>query len=88
MEKEIRFKFKGGSKIRRIGNSLGITIPKGVLETLNLKEGNDVPLYVSEDNNALVIFNPKGTAPKGENWERTSFELSLPKELAERLLGD
>ncbi|MCD6477877.1 MAG: AbrB/MazE/SpoVT family DNA-binding domain-containing protein [Candidatus Aenigmarchaeota archaeon] len=87
MEKGIRFKFKGRSKIQQIGNSLGVVIPKNALELLGAEKGDDILIYVSEDNQAITLFRPKSLSPKGENWERMSFELSIPKELAEKLLG-
>lgn len=84
----VKFKFKGSSKLQRIGNSLGVTIPKEVLETLHLKKGDELLVYVSEDKQAIVIFPPKNMGPKSEKWKEASFELSLPKEIAEELFRD
>lgn len=88
MEKDIRLKFKGSSKLQRVGNSLGITIPKEVVEILNLKRGDELLVCISKDNRAIVLFPPKNVAPKGESWEGASFELSIPKEIVEKLLKD
>jgi len=88
MEKEIRFKFKGWSKIQQVGNSLGVVIPKNALKSLGIEKGDDILVYVSEDNQAITLFRPKSLSPKGKNWEKTSFEMSIPKELANELLED
>lgn len=34
-------------KIRKIGNSLGIILPKDILELMNLKEGSEIDLELS-----------------------------------------
>ena len=46
-------------KIRRIGNSLGATLPKEVLQKLNVDEGDTV--FVTETANGVEItpYDPK-----------------------------
>ncbi|MFQ4143473.1 AbrB/MazE/SpoVT family DNA-binding domain-containing protein [Chlorogloeopsis sp. ULAP02] len=40
-------------KIRQIGNSLGVTLPKEVLHQLNLKEGDTI--YLTETTDGFLI---------------------------------
>lgn len=46
-------------KLYRTGNSVAVTIPKQLLEQLNLKEGSEVWLEKVTDSNALVISDKK-----------------------------
>lgn len=48
-------------KLYRNGNSVAVTIPKQLLEQLNLKEGSEVWLEKTTDSNALVISDKKKT---------------------------
>jgi len=40
-------------KVRQIGSSLGVILPKEVLSSLNVAEGD--PLYITEGNNGFRI---------------------------------
>ncbi len=40
-------------KIRKIGNSLGVTLPKEVLATLRLEEGEEIILTETKDGFAI-----------------------------------
>lgn len=42
-------------KLRPIGNSLGIIIPKDFLKTLGLKEGDEIELTVEGEKIKLVL---------------------------------
>lgn len=59
-------------KIIQIGNSLGITIPKQLLENLNLKAGDTVHVETNEASNTLIVSskkNPlKGMSPDIIEW--------------------
>lgn len=46
-------------KLRRVGNSMTLTIPPKVLECLNLKEGDKVTFSVSENEIILKRNNSK-----------------------------
>lgn len=41
-------------KITKIGNSLGVTLPKEILKHLNLALGDDIKFYVDAEGNVSV----------------------------------
>ncbi|MBX7151757.1 AbrB/MazE/SpoVT family DNA-binding domain-containing protein [bacterium] len=45
--------------VRKVGNSFGITLPKAIIETYNLSEGDE--LHIIETNEGIVLspFNPE-----------------------------
>ena len=45
--------------VRRVGNSLGITLPKTVVDNYHLSEGDELHLLETEDGIVLSPFNPK-----------------------------
>ncbi len=45
-------------KVRRIGNSLGIILPREILEHLSLQEGDALAFSHSKDGVRLVTGNP------------------------------
>ncbi|MBF2009210.1 AbrB/MazE/SpoVT family DNA-binding domain-containing protein [Chlorogloeopsis fritschii PCC 9212] len=45
-------------KIRQIGNSLGVTLPKEVLHKLNLKEGDTIYLTETTDGFQITPYDP------------------------------
>jgi putative addiction module antidote len=45
--------------VRRVGNSLGITLPKTVVESYHLHEGDELHLVETDDGIMLTPFNPK-----------------------------
>ncbi len=51
-----------GIKIRKVGNSLGVTFPKEILETLNVKEGDELYLLKTEQGVELTPYNPEFAA--------------------------
>jgi len=48
-------------KIRKIGNSLGVVLPKEVLAHLKVKEGDIVTLTEAQDSVRLSASNPEFT---------------------------
>ena len=44
-------------KVRKAGNSLGVTIPVSMLKEVGIKEGDTV--YVSLESNSIIIRNDK-----------------------------
>ena len=45
--------------IRRVGNSLGITLPKSIVESYHFNEGDELHLIETEDGVMLTPFDPK-----------------------------
>jgi len=48
--------------VRRVGNSLGITLPKTVIENYHLNEGDELHLVETDEGIILTPFNPKFAA--------------------------
>jgi antitoxin MazE len=70
-------------KLRRVGNSIGFTVPKELLDKYNIKEGEE--LYVMESSRGFTLtpYDPD-FAEWAESFEKTNikFKNSL-KKLAE-----
>lgn len=45
--------------VRRVGNSLGVTLPKAIVENYRLAEGDELHLIETEDGIILTPFDPK-----------------------------
>jgi putative addiction module antidote len=45
-------------KVRKVGNSLGVLLPKEALAQLNLQEGDTVTLTAAQDGVRLTAANP------------------------------
>ncbi len=45
--------------VRRVGNSLGITLPKTIVENYHLNEGDELHLIETGEGIVLTPFNPK-----------------------------
>jgi len=45
-------------KVRRIGNSLGVILPKAILEQLRVEEGDGLDYSASKDGVRLFATNP------------------------------
>ena len=48
--------------VRRVGNSLGVTLPKTVVDNLHLAEGDQLNVVQTEDGLFLTPFDPKFSA--------------------------
>jgi antitoxin MazE len=59
--------------VRRVGNSLGITLPKTVVENYHLREGDELHLVETEEGVMLTPFNPK-FAEWAQAYERTNHK--------------
>ncbi len=57
--------------VRRVGNSLGITLPKTIVDNYHLDEGDELHLLETEDGVVLTPFNPK-FAEWAKAYERTN----------------
>ena len=45
--------------VRRVGNSLGITLPKTIVENYRLSEGDELHLIETAEGVMLTPFNPR-----------------------------
>ena len=45
--------------VRRVGNSLGITLPRTVIDNLHLSEGDELHLVETDEGVIITPFNPK-----------------------------
>jgi putative addiction module antidote len=45
--------------LRKVGNSLGVTLPKGVLASYDLGEGDELYLVETQDGLLLTPYDPK-----------------------------
>jgi len=45
--------------VRRVGNSLGVTLPKTIVENYSLNEGDELHLIETEEGIILTPFNPQ-----------------------------
>lgn len=59
------------TKIRKIGNSLGITLPKQVIEELHLKDGDKLSVEKLDG-----ILQLKPIDPEFEDWAEAYRELN------------
>ncbi|TAK58532.1 MAG: AbrB/MazE/SpoVT family DNA-binding domain-containing protein [Bacteroidetes bacterium] len=46
------------TSVRKVGNSLGITLPKTIVENYHLNEGDELTLLETDDGLILTPFNP------------------------------
>ena len=59
------------TSIRRVGNSLGITLPKTIVDNYHLIEGDELHLVETEEGVVLTPFNLK-FAEWAKAYERTN----------------
>ncbi len=59
------------TSVRRVGNSLGITLPKTIVDNYHLNEGDELHLVETDEGIVLTPFNPKFTA-WAKAYERTN----------------
>jgi antitoxin MazE len=57
--------------VRRVGNSLGITLPKTVVDNYHLSEGDELHLVLTKEGIMLTPFNPE-FAEWTATYERTN----------------
>jgi len=46
------------TKLRKIGNSIGVTFPKEILDKLDLKEGDTMNIVLTTEGIKLTAFDP------------------------------
>lgn len=57
--------------VRRVGNSLGITLPRTIVDNYHLGEGDELHLAETEEGIVLTPFDPK-FAEWAAAYERTN----------------
>lgn len=57
-------------KLRKVGNSLGVTLPKEILAQLNLSEGDDLFIIPTPDGIRITPYDPEFEAAMAA-FERT-----------------
>jgi putative addiction module antidote len=57
--------------VRRVGNSLGITLPKTIVDNYHLNEGDELHLVETDEGVVLTPFNPT-FAEWAKAYERTN----------------
>ncbi len=57
--------------VRRVGNSLGVTLPKTVVDNYHLTEGDELILLETDNGVMLTPFNPE-FAEWAKAYERTN----------------
>ncbi len=60
-------------KVRRVGNSLGVVLPKDVLAKLRVGEGDELNVSETPDGVALTVFD-----------EETRFQLEIARDVMRR----
>ena len=70
-------------KIRKIGNSLGASIPKEILEQMNVGEGDSLYVTQTPDGIKLTPYDPKFESAMKAAKNITNRYRNALKELAE-----
>jgi len=47
------------TSVRRVGNSLGVTLPKTIIENYKLSEGDELNLLETDEGIILTPFSPR-----------------------------
>ena len=58
------------TEVSNVGSSLGITLPKSIVDNYNLAEGDEFHLFETGDGIVLTLFDPKFTM-WAKAYERT-----------------
>jgi len=64
-------------KVLRVGNSLGVTLPSGLVKNISLKVGDQVEITQQLDNSLTLVFIDN---------HQLSFNLSSPKKTLKKEL--
>jgi len=59
------------TSVRRVGNSLGITLPRTIIENYHLEEGVELHIIETKDGIMLTPFDPK-FAKWAESYQNTN----------------
>ncbi|KYK34778.1 MAG: hypothetical protein AYK22_04710 [Thermoplasmatales archaeon SG8-52-3] len=91
MEEGAKFKYLKVNKLQPLGNSLGVPLPPPLIKELGLKKGEDMLIYTCKNPVGFMLLRLKDLELKGfvpKKMKKSSFELSLPRELYEKLSKD
>jgi putative addiction module antidote len=65
-------------KLRKVGNSIGIILPKNVIDNLHLKEGDVLEIFEDKDSIKLLPQNPEFALwAKAYNKANTNYKNAL-----------
>jgi len=65
-------------KLRKVGNSIGIILPKNVIDNLHLKEGDILEIFEDKDGIKLLPQNPEFALwAKAYNKANTNYKNAL-----------
>lgn len=67
-------------KLRRIGNSVGVLLPKDVLDRMELQEGDDVEVLYNPLKKQITIKSEKNT-PNSDESELREIVMQVLKEM-------
>ena len=59
MNKNEKILYEGKVVVKKWGNSQGIRIPKEVLESISVSEGDTLQLYIDDSTNSIILKKPK-----------------------------
>lgn len=62
------------AKIRKVGTSFGVLIPKELIEEQKLREGEEVDVSVLKKRNLKEVLKMFGTAPKTKPFKRDRID--------------
>jgi len=63
--------------LRKIGNSIGCTLPKSLLDELNLKEGDQVDIQKKEDKIELTPLKKITPIKLGGLWKDVALNMDV-----------
>ena len=61
-------------KVRKVGSSLGVLLPKGLTEKENIKEGEEIELSVLKKRNLEAVMKLVGTAKGAKPFVRDRID--------------
>lgn len=65
-------------KLRKVGNSIGLILPKNVIDNLHLKEGDVLEIFEEKDSIKLLPQNPEFALwAKAYNKVNTNYKNAL-----------
>jgi len=65
-------------KLRKVGNSIGLILPKNVINNLHLKEGDILEIFEDKESIKLLPQNPEFTLwAKAYNKANTNYKYAL-----------
>lgn len=71
------------TKVRRIGDSLGLIIPKGIAESMAIQDGDDLFIVPTAEGISLTPYDPKFAAALADAREFMRTHRNAFRELAE-----